>query len=336
MPATLAPPPRLWEALFPLRGARLLQRHQLYTGLENWFGLEEAAGLTLASKVPTAASWPLTLSTTGWTWGGGPLGGALTSDAAGTTTARWDASGAAALGTSDMSLAGWAYLGSTSLHGAFWKTGTSGEGVSLGVGSGDMDTAGNTLLGLYEGLRWLNTGVTLGTGWHHYALVVDASGFPHIYLDGVQVYTDTTGAPSGAGGDRTLGYSLAASTRALAGTFGPFGFWRSRALGAADIALLAQQPEALYERPRFWTLSPPLVAVQTAVPISDISAGSWTASTGTALYAMLDETPASDSDYDQSATPRPSSDVMEVRVTSLTDPASSSGHVVRYRARKPS
>jgi len=77
------------------------------------------------------------------------------------------------------------------------------NGYALGVGSGNMDTAGTTLLGLYEGVRWLNSGHTLTPGKHHCALVIDASGFPHIYLDGAQVYTDTGGgalAPSTNGG----------------------------------------------------------------------------------------------------------------------------------------
>jgi len=114
-----------------------------------------------------------------------------------------------------------------------------------------------------------------------------------------------------------------------------YGAIYDRQLSPAAIQSLSKDPYQILAPPvwrRYVVLGD---TPQTAVPISDISAGSWTASTGTDLYAMLDETPASDSDYDQSTT-TPSSDVMEVRVTGLTDPASSTGHVVRYRARKPS
>lgn len=72
-------------------------------------------------------------------------------------------------------------------------------------------------------------------------------------------------------------------------------------------------------------------AHQIAYPISDVSAGSWTASTGTDLYATIDETVASDTDYDQSGV-SPSNDTMEVQLTSLSTP--STGDVtftVRHR-----
>lgn len=70
---------------------------------------------------------------------------------------------------------------------------------------------------------------------------------------------------------------------------------------------------------------------QIAYPIADISAGSWTPSTGTDLYAMIDETVATDTDYDQSGV-SPSNDTMEVQLTSLSTP--STGDVtftVRHR-----
>lgn len=56
-----------------------------------------------------------------------------------------------------------------------------------------------------------------------------------------------------------------------------------------------------------------------ARPIADISAGSWTPSTGTDLYATIDDDPASDSDYDRSGS-SPSNDTMEVRLTALGIP----------------
>lgn len=317
-----------WETLHPYRSAKINNAHQLYNGLENWFGLEQACGLTVPSKVN--ASWPLSLSSTGWTWRGGPLGGALTSDAASGTTGTWEATGSVALGTTNMALAGWAYLSSTGLHGTFWKIGTSINGFALGVGASDMDTGGNNILGLYESTRWINTGVTYPLGWHHYALIIDGSGNPIIYLDGAQIYSDSSGAGLSAGGERALGYSPAASTRGLAGTLGPFGFWRSRALSASDVQLLYLRPDVLYQATRFWVLSPPIVSVQTAVPVSDVSTGSWTPSTGSDLYAMLDETVADDTDYILS--PRaPSNNEAKVRLGSLTDPNVSTGHIVRYR-----
>ncbi len=67
--------------------------------------------------------------------------------------------------------------------------------------------------------------------------------------------------------------------------------------------------------------------VQLARPVSDVTAGTWTASTGSDLYAMLDETVASDADYIVTT----AASTCEVALGSVSDPASSGGHVVRYR-----
>lgn len=70
-----------------------------------------------------------------------------------------------------------------------------------------------------------------------------------------------------------------------------------------------------------------VVTAQYARPTSDVSAGTWTASSGSDLYAMLDEASASDADYIVTT----GASTCEVALGSLTDPASSSGHIVRYR-----
>lgn len=66
---------------------------------------------------------------------------------------------------------------------------------------------------------------------------------------------------------------------------------------------------------------------QIAVPSADVSAGGWTASTGSDLYAMLDEAAADDGDYITTT----GASTCEVTLDSLSDPASSTGHIVRYR-----
>ena len=66
---------------------------------------------------------------------------------------------------------------------------------------------------------------------------------------------------------------------------------------------------------------------QLAAPSADVSAGGWTASTGSDLYAMLDEAAADDGDYISTT----AASTCEVALGSLSDPASSTGHVVRYR-----
>jgi len=101
--------------------------------------------------------------------------------------------------------------------------------------------------------------------------------------------------------------------------------WR-RGLGIGECRALSDSlwiihpPETI---PLFWTG----VTAQFARPTSDASPGTWTASTGSDLYAMIDETVASDTDYISTV----NASTCEVALGSLSDPASSSGHIVRYR-----
>jgi hypothetical protein len=71
-------------------------------------------------------------------------------------------------------------------------------------------------------------------------------------------------------------------------------------------------------------------------PWSDVSVNSWTTDTGgtTSLYAAIDETTASDTDYVQSPANADSSSYYETAVEARVDPVSSSGHIVHYRYRK--
>jgi hypothetical protein len=65
-----------------------------------------------------------------------------------------------------------------------------------------------------------------------------------------------------------------------------------------------------------------------ARPSSDITDGAWTPSTGADLYAMLDEETASDTDYILTA----ASSTCQIGLSAVTDPATSSGQVLMYRA----
>jgi len=69
------------------------------------------------------------------------------------------------------------------------------------------------------------------------------------------------------------------------------------------------------------------VTAQYARPVADAATGAWTASTGSDLFAMLDEAAADDADYISTTY----ASICEVALGSLVDPASSAGHKVRYR-----
>lgn len=69
--------------------------------------------------------------------------------------------------------------------------------------------------------------------------------------------------------------------------------------------------------------------VQLIRPTSDITSGAWTPSTGSTLYGVLDETPYDDVDFITTS----SSSTCEVKYNAGTDPVSSTGHIIRYRAK---
>lgn len=102
--------------------------------------------------------------------------------------------------------------------------------------------------------------------------------------------------------------------------------WWNRVLTAGELKALHNNPWQLFE-PEFIPSFTPVVTAQYARPTSDVSAGTWTASTGSDLFAMLDETVADDGDYITTT----NASTCEVALGSLTDPALSTGHIVRYR-----
>jgi len=101
----------------------------------------------------------------------------------------------------------------------------------------------------------------------------------------------------------------------------------NRALIEREVKSISANPWQVFEPYTVFGLSPTYVTAQYARPTSDASAGTWTASSGSDLYAMLDETTANDADYITTV----SASTCEVALGSITDPAVSTGHIVRYR-----
>lgn len=117
----------------------------------------------------------------------------------------------------------------------------------------------------------------------------------------------------------TLTLSGTPSSAQANGTYGRFQY--SSKYGCA--LLLNTLGEKLWAVKLVDSAPPP----QLAAPSADVSAGGWTASTGSDLYAMLDEAAADDGDYITTT----GASTCEVALGSLSDPSSSSGHIVRYR-----
>jgi hypothetical protein len=71
-------------------------------------------------------------------------------------------------------------------RGTFMKNGSK-YGISFGIGSYQLDTSGNQLLGLYESIRWVRTGIVIPDGWHHMGIMVNSAGMPFFVMDGVNL-----------------------------------------------------------------------------------------------------------------------------------------------------
>jgi len=77
----------------------------------------------------------------------------------------------------------WANISTTSNRGAFVKVGGGSNGYSIGVGLNDFDNLGNEIIGLFPGIRWIDTNTTYGTGWKMATLVIGATSIPTIYVN---------------------------------------------------------------------------------------------------------------------------------------------------------
>ena len=88
------------------------------------------------------------------------------------------------LGNTDVTIESWVYIQSTSASGTIARLGTSDTGFGIGVGDGDFDHSGNELIVLIDQKRWIDTNVSIGTGWHHIAFSVGSSNQVNIYRDG--------------------------------------------------------------------------------------------------------------------------------------------------------
>lgn len=101
--------------------------------------------------------------------------------------------------TNDMSVSMWVYIDNVSQSGAFIKIGRGqsangdislNNGFGIGVGGFDFHSSnGNDLIFLYEGTQWRDSNDPIGTGWHHIAVVFEASTVVNAYVDGVNTYT---------------------------------------------------------------------------------------------------------------------------------------------------
>ena len=179
-----------------------------------------------------------------------------------------------------------------------------------------------------------------GTNW-------SATGFTFRETESSDVYLglgDVAQASAGASGDKTLtatssGGPKSAIMLALNPSAGSSDTNITAGAGALTAAGLAPTRLVNYARApgagalAAEGLAPTFVerGLRYAYPTADTTAGPWAASTGTDLFAMIDEESASDTDYIYAN----ATGTGKFKILPVTDPGASTGHVVNYRIWSP-
>lgn len=207
------------------------------------------ANLVWCLDAQNLASYP----GSGTTWtdlSGGGRNGTLTNCTFNNTTGNVDgvvfngssSSVVAPIGTTaitNVSICVWAYI-TLNTNGCIIKTGNNNGGYSLGIGNVDYTAAGNNVIGLYSGIRWMATGRSYGTtGWHLVTMSINATSVPTIYLDNSLVGTYTGTNPVAPTTNWALGTSLGDSPtgRYFNGKIGA-AYIYSAALSATDVSTI--------------------------------------------------------------------------------------------------
>lgn len=98
------------------------------------------------------------------------------------------------MGNTNGTISSWVDISSLASKGTFVKVGTAGNGYAIGVGNTTHEDVGNKLIGIFDGIRWIVTSGTFTLGKHLVHMVVNGSGVPSFYLDGVLVSGTYTGS----------------------------------------------------------------------------------------------------------------------------------------------
>lgn len=196
-------------------------------------------------------------------------------------------------------------------------------------------SAGSVALFEYDGgylCRGYATDVVDGN-FHVWSVVRPAGAVaPRLYRDGKLLTLASSGTSASVPAVSTT-TPYVHGTNASSPGRGPSGSTVAVAVCRTEATYIPATPEdffAYFFAPlprRIWVGSGVTLEPRYGRPISDISAGAWTPSSGGDLYAMLDEVSPADADYIVTST----ASTCEVRLTALADPATSTGHTVRVR-----
>jgi hypothetical protein len=271
--------------------------------------------------------------TSGVSWAADPRAGALLAFAADTDRVDLEHGGALNLGF-PFTVMCWARHSVTANSIILETNGNSGWSVQVGGGGTSTPGAVKMNCGFVADDYIVGDTATNDGAAHLLVFVARGTSDGSFYLDGRD---DTLSAnPATPSYSSVTAINLNARPAVGAGFAGQVGEVRiyNRALSAAEAWQLYDPATrwALYAPPRRLWLVP---TGQFARPDADVTDGSWTNELGSAtdLYASLDESTATDSDYIQSSV-NPSSDVAEVALGNVSDPTVHTGHRVRYRIQR--
>ena len=189
-----------------------------------------------------------------------------------------------------------------------------------GNGAGLARTRFDSASSLFPSAGWYRV-IASWRGGTNYTVLVNG-------LDKTSTFSTVSSSASSIGTDNTsdtIQIGMVNGGSALNGSVVFARAWR-RGFSLQECLGLHANPWQIFE-PETIPLFFAIVAAQFARPTADSSTGTWTASTGSDLFAMLDETTADDGDYIITS----GTSTCEVALTSLSDPASSADHIVRYR-----
>lgn len=99
--------------------------------------------------------------------------------------------GAVPSGSSSVTLFAVINLADSSRRGQIIKVGSNTNsplnGYAFGVGLNTLAADGNEVIGLYEGVRFIDTNTTYGTGGHSVTMQINGSGVPSFWRDGTSL-----------------------------------------------------------------------------------------------------------------------------------------------------
>jgi len=158
------------------------------------------------------------------------------------SSSRINAASTFGLGATNVSISLWINNPTANNSGAFIKIGDLVSGYAIGMGvSTNFDNGSGTgpnLIMLYENVRWVTTGKTVSTGWHHIVMVIDSAGIPTAYIDGSSSGPQgTTGPIAPAGSTTSIGASTGTTARFFNGSIDDVRIY-NRALTPIDVTSL--------------------------------------------------------------------------------------------------